>query len=158
MRLLMVRLAGIEPARPYGHQILSLRRLPITPQSQKYQLVLLMSIRQLTLSFAVYVLIILHFCVCVKCFLVLLTRIELVFLLYHSSVLPCNYRSKLAGLAGIEPTTFVSKTKMISVSPKTDGTPGQIRTVTILLLRETPHTNWATGVFIWSLQRESNPY
>ena len=53
-------------------------------------------------------------------FLVLLTRIELVFLLYQSSVLPFNYRSKLAGLAGIEPTTFVSKTKMISVSPKTD--------------------------------------
>ena len=32
---------------------------------------------------------------------------------------PLNY-SELAGLAGIEPTTFVSKTKMISISPKTD--------------------------------------
>ena len=30
---ILVRLAGIEPARPYGHQILSLRRLPIPPQS-----------------------------------------------------------------------------------------------------------------------------
>ena len=29
----LVRLTGIEPVRPYGHQILSLRRLPITPQS-----------------------------------------------------------------------------------------------------------------------------
>lgn len=32
----------------------------------------------------------------------------------------------LAGLAGVEPTTFVSKTKMISISPKTAGTPTQI--------------------------------
>ena len=30
----MVRLTGLEPVRPYGHQILSLRRLPITPQSR----------------------------------------------------------------------------------------------------------------------------
>ena len=30
----VVRLTGIEPVRPYGHQILSLRRLPITPQSR----------------------------------------------------------------------------------------------------------------------------
>ena len=42
----------------------------------------------------------------------------------------------MAGLAGIEPTTFVSKTKMISVSPKTDGTPCLIRTDIQLLLRE----------------------
>ena len=91
-------------------------------------------------------------------YLVLLTRIELVFLLYQSSVLPFNYRSKLAGLAGIEPTTFVSKTKMISISPKTDGTPGQIRTVTILLLRETPHTNWATGVLYCLISRQTFYY
>ena len=30
----MVRLTGIEPVRPYGHQILNLRRLPISPQSR----------------------------------------------------------------------------------------------------------------------------
>ena len=30
----LVRLAGIEPARPHRRQILSLVRLPITPQSQ----------------------------------------------------------------------------------------------------------------------------
>lgn len=30
----LVRLTGIEPVRPYGHQILSLRRLPISPQSR----------------------------------------------------------------------------------------------------------------------------
>ena len=29
----LVRLTGIEPVRPYGHRILSPRRLPITPQS-----------------------------------------------------------------------------------------------------------------------------
>ena len=82
------------------------------------------------------------------CQVVLLTRIELVIALYQSAGMPFTYRRVLAGLAGIEPTTFVSKTKMISVSPKTDGTPGQIRTVTILLLRETPHTNWATGAYM----------
>ena len=37
--------------------------------------------------------------------LVLLTRIELVFLLYQSSVLPFNYKSKLAPQTGIEPMT-----------------------------------------------------
>ena len=36
----------------------------------------------------------------------------------------------MAGLAGIEPTTFVSKTKMISISPKTDGGKGGTRTLT----------------------------
>jgi hypothetical protein len=30
----MVRLTGIEPVRPHEHQILSLRRLPISPQSR----------------------------------------------------------------------------------------------------------------------------
>ena len=32
---------------------------------------------------------------------------------------PLNY-SEMAGLTGIEPITFVSKTKMISISPKTE--------------------------------------
>ena len=31
----MVRLAGLEPARPYGLQILSLVRLPIPSQPQR---------------------------------------------------------------------------------------------------------------------------
>ena len=52
--------------------------------------------------------------------MVLLTRIELVIALYQSAGMPFTYRRELAGLAGIEPTTFVSKTKMISVSLKTD--------------------------------------
>lgn len=31
--LLLVRQAGLEPARPCGQQILSLQRLPIPPQA-----------------------------------------------------------------------------------------------------------------------------
>lgn len=31
----MVGLAGLEPARPYGQQILSLQRLPIPPRGQR---------------------------------------------------------------------------------------------------------------------------
>lgn len=31
----LVRLAGIEPARPCGQQILSLQRLPVPPQAHK---------------------------------------------------------------------------------------------------------------------------
>ena len=53
--------------------------------------------------------------------MVLSTRIELVIALYQSAGMPFTYRRELAGLAGIEPTTFVSKTKMISVSLKTEN-------------------------------------
>ena len=30
-----------------------------------------------------------------------------------------------------------------------NGTPGEIRTHTILILSQTPHTNWATGAYGW---------
>ena len=35
----MVPLAGIEPARPYGHLILSQARLPVPPQGQRREVV-----------------------------------------------------------------------------------------------------------------------
>ncbi len=34
----MVRAAGLEPARPYGQQILSLARLPISPRPHTFRL------------------------------------------------------------------------------------------------------------------------
>ena len=33
----MVQMAGIEPARPCGQQILSLQRLPVPPQAHHLQ-------------------------------------------------------------------------------------------------------------------------
>lgn len=35
----MVRAAGLEPARPYGLQILSLMRLPISPCPRRFVLI-----------------------------------------------------------------------------------------------------------------------
>ena len=51
--------------------------------------------------------------------MVLLERIELSLPPYQRGVLPFNYKS-LAGLRGIEPLPAVSKTVMISISPKPD--------------------------------------
>jgi hypothetical protein len=34
----LVPLAGLEPARPYGQQILSLPRLPIPPQGHDWEM------------------------------------------------------------------------------------------------------------------------
>ena len=65
-----------------------------------------------------------------SCQVVLKERIELSIQSYQDCVIPVNYKSI--------------------------GTPSRTRTDTILLLRETPHTNWAIGAFVWSRHQESN--
>ena len=62
----MVRVAGLEPACIAAADFKSaVYTIPPHPQNQ---FVLLMNMQQLTLSFAVYVVIILYFCQCVKWF------------------------------------------------------------------------------------------
>ena len=74
---------------------------------------------------------------------------------YQPIVIPFNYPGKLAEVVGFEPTapfgTSVFKTAALSQTQPHFlklGTQGRTRTDTILLLRETPHTNWAT----WALE------
>ena len=111
----MVRVAGLEPACIAAADFKS-AVYTIPPHPQIFFNFLKNDVNCLTYAYSIT-----SFCVCVKCFLVLLTRIELVIALYQSAGIPFTYRSRVAGLAGVEPTTFVSKTKMISISPKTEN-------------------------------------
>ena len=92
---ILVRLTGLEPVRPYRHQILSLVRLPITPQSLIWSgvrgsnphcdvrsvLYYPLYERQKTLLYHIFV--------------VLSTRIELVSHPYQGRVLPLYYESNV---------------------------------------------------------------
>ena len=48
---------------------------------------------------------------------------------------------------GIDPPSAHYQCAVLPLYYKSIGTQGRIRTDTILLLRETPHTNWATWAY-----------
>ena len=95
----------------------------------------------------------------VKYLLVLQSGIDPASTHYQCVVLPLYYKSKtgccsIAGNRTPITTTvpywtacqILAAKKVCCVHPKI-GTPRRIRTDTILLLRETPHTNWARGAY-----------
>lgn len=117
---ILVRLTGLEPVRPYRHQILSLVRLPITPQSQiwsgveesnpyshfRRMLSYPLNERQMTLLYHIFV--------------VLSTRIELVSHPYQGRVLPLYYESiVLAERLRLELRTRITPSDRLAICSNT---------------------------------------
>ena len=92
---ILVRLTGLEPVRPYGHQILSLVRLPITPQSQIWSGVQESNPHLGSRSPLYYPLYERQKTLLYYKFVVLSTRIKLVFHPYQGCVLSLYYKSAI---------------------------------------------------------------